>query len=1442
MEHQASPDAVLLVHGTFAGSKHRSDNGRRWWQRGQASRTFFNWLNAKLKDVAACERVFHWSGENKEQERRQAGRELLKVLRGYEREGRDYHLVGHSHGGSVIWCALREAARRPRGAGASRQDPLPHLRSWTTVGTPFLTYGVRWSDLLFLVPLVLAGVLLPNLLGQIGVVGRYFGTIWFPSEVPAAHHAGLTALGLVHLVGLLLLLLVLYRAAGRLILRFSSSKSPRVDLWNSWGVLSGMAVIALGAMAGAHWGSSRLGVAEAVTSATWENRWPLIELGVSWAVVVLVFLYSLYRVGVVAYAAWMCARDHHADRVASRAFHDRGQCLWSREDEAINGLRTTLQLHDLRRTPDDGADDLDEPAPVAPPAASDDGNGRTPGAAAFLAAEPVRIMPRKGLASAVFAPLADQFFFEVLKQFLQGNDLVGRRLAAVTAEPPGAPLSPALPDPLQEALERQVTDGIIHVPSTLHRLRRVLGAVAYGGQLQSPFESGPSQPLPVHATLMIHTMYFPEARDADPGEGPPIPALIAQRIASRTRTETGTALPRLGLLVENGPIGGDGPTGHAAAELPRLVAPGTLERSRLKAALVPLTFCSLLSMVLLLPALAGPLFFDQVLSSTDEGRINAMVAAAQGVVHDAAADSEAFPYLADWACALADAQARGPLYTPGIGSLERRVVPPVQVFLQAAREAIGEIDDHHVRADASVQLAERLAATASPPSAKTKTKAKAAPSSSFKAMRATVLDLARLAVEAAQKVRLDYPDLAADVTVRAASVAHDLGDDQQAMTWLNQAGTAAIEELDRRFLKLRTLEEGNRRRRDFETPRSAPTLMNAPILNAPPAPVMENSPAQNRPPSHSPIQAPIREMPAPGAPVPAPEQPTTITQIFMPMVFAGPGSPDEAMANRLVPILLRASALSEAIDPKTGLSRTLVENLLAVYRDAEAMAAAKGEPSGWTVRFWRLGVRERLLLATHMKELGIDGWKEFRPSADEFSTVRYPRNPGLAWWALTERPADPIASAVSPAHALEVLGLADELANQVEGMITPATPDKPWLKQSPEDLVGYAALMTALNRPKAAKQAAEAVLVSLGEIRPDPMEIFRAGFSNELYSTTYQRAVDRHALRRIMPRLDLARLALANKGDLSPQSLIAASWDDALKIKSRAARRVDLAPSGLMLAAPQMPPVPPLTGANVSTWIPPVVMDRLDPWSDDALAEVSRASALAGVIATASHLDPNRDDTLTIQKDVLKRYGELAKDPCAHLSDEAKFCPPLGRALRHLTGAFARQRAFAEAETTAALIDEPRQRVSSRLLVASYQMRGTEDDRRRARSILEFAQSDIKNIERRRDRSPRLAEAAALWAMRGDFGRAIAAREECRLADRLQADATILGWFGLPPGATPSPTLPDLFEPPPAFDAPPASTIELLAPTAPALVPGAPAPMAPAAPVPSVPSRVPPTP
>jgi hypothetical protein len=59
---------------------------------------------------------------------------LLERLR-RENEKGPFHVVAHSHGGMVLWHALMLAVER--------QIPLDNLRSWITVGTPFIFYETR---------------------------------------------------------------------------------------------------------------------------------------------------------------------------------------------------------------------------------------------------------------------------------------------------------------------------------------------------------------------------------------------------------------------------------------------------------------------------------------------------------------------------------------------------------------------------------------------------------------------------------------------------------------------------------------------------------------------------------------------------------------------------------------------------------------------------------------------------------------------------------------------------------------------------------------------------------------------------------------------------------------------------------------------------------------------------------------------------------------------------------------------------------------------------------------------------------------------------------------------------------------------------------------------------------------------------------------------------
>ena len=123
---------IITVHGTGATGPEEGD---RWWQRGSLFETHIRQL-VEGEDGALIFEPFIWDGANSEESRRSAGRQLLGALLKLETSAQDHCLIGHSHGGSVISHALLTAA-------AKRAD-LPHLKTWITIGTPFIKLKRRF--------------------------------------------------------------------------------------------------------------------------------------------------------------------------------------------------------------------------------------------------------------------------------------------------------------------------------------------------------------------------------------------------------------------------------------------------------------------------------------------------------------------------------------------------------------------------------------------------------------------------------------------------------------------------------------------------------------------------------------------------------------------------------------------------------------------------------------------------------------------------------------------------------------------------------------------------------------------------------------------------------------------------------------------------------------------------------------------------------------------------------------------------------------------------------------------------------------------------------------------------------------------------------------------------------------------------------------------------
>jgi hypothetical protein len=159
-------ECVVRVHGTNA--RLDEDHGPAWWQARYAEDHRF-WKHVILQlptPIEANEKVFHWNGGNSECDRQVAAAALLEQLLKLEEIGSAYHLVGHSHGGSVLWAALCLACERG--------NSLNGLLSWTSVGTPFLCFRYAGIPVLrmlanaaFAVVLVVLAVGINVLLGDL---------------------------------------------------------------------------------------------------------------------------------------------------------------------------------------------------------------------------------------------------------------------------------------------------------------------------------------------------------------------------------------------------------------------------------------------------------------------------------------------------------------------------------------------------------------------------------------------------------------------------------------------------------------------------------------------------------------------------------------------------------------------------------------------------------------------------------------------------------------------------------------------------------------------------------------------------------------------------------------------------------------------------------------------------------------------------------------------------------------------------------------------------------------------------------------------------------------------------------------------------------------------------------------------------------------------------
>ena len=295
---------AVMVHGTYAADDEGT--GSSWWQAGSAVSRQLEKLLPGFVRSAADNEVFHWSGENSERARSKAAAKLVRHLRNLEAKGQDYHLVGHSHGGSVIWNALKLTALTKR--------PLNGLRSWTTVGTPFMHHRSpgAWNvknllglivGLLLLVPAMSAPKQLAKILYNV-VSDNRTAIILQPDST----------VGYTRIVRSPVLTLVDF---------FGIPVDQRSD--------------------GIHVGSY-----EAIDSMPLAKYYFATPEGLFLLVLLIALSYFFIHFAVLcispAIESYRVRLEQRLHRRAFDTYGDRWLGLWSPDDEAINGLRATLDL------------------------------------------------------------------------------------------------------------------------------------------------------------------------------------------------------------------------------------------------------------------------------------------------------------------------------------------------------------------------------------------------------------------------------------------------------------------------------------------------------------------------------------------------------------------------------------------------------------------------------------------------------------------------------------------------------------------------------------------------------------------------------------------------------------------------------------------------------------------------------------------------------------------------------------------------------------------------------------------------------------------------------------------------------------------------------------------------------------------------------------------
>lgn len=435
------PSVAILVHGTFAGA--REDVGAKWWQ---ADSTTAKQLQARLPDnvaIAPRSMVFHWSGENSERARNKAAIALLEFVRPLEKQGIPYHLVGHSHGGSVIWNALKLAT--------IRNKTLEHLRTWTTVGTPFLQHRGRnpWNPMNLL--LLLVGWLL--LRPAYRTIMHLSILLW--NAVSGKREA-----------------FVLSEREARNLHSFFDY--PILSFLRSTGIR--VEETARGVEIGGYDPNGSLSVA-AYLFTTREGLF-LFTMALSAAYLFLIIGMMCIRPVIESFRI---RAEHQLEDDAFAAYQSRWLGIWSTDDEAINGLRATLDI---------SVSFLSKLQPRERVFLSDNLN---------LIASPI-FWVFAPIYNVFVHPVVDRGIRSIVARSAQGNDRPTANIIDVSACPfgPIKELAPPIPDSLNRELLASADQAAGDIAP---KLRRLLGGPSFTSGLESFSKD-------LAGGELIHTSYF----------------------------------------------------------------------------------------------------------------------------------------------------------------------------------------------------------------------------------------------------------------------------------------------------------------------------------------------------------------------------------------------------------------------------------------------------------------------------------------------------------------------------------------------------------------------------------------------------------------------------------------------------------------------------------------------------------------------------------------------------------------------------------------------------------------------------------------------------------------------------------------------------------------------------------------------------------------------